>query len=84
MKLWKFECVEMKVTVLQVGPGYVLLFAESSFGSMVFLQTLTPVEPLVQKLSHYFYGPRHLAWLVKFTIIAESINVSVLIFYVLK
>lgn len=76
MKIWKFEFVEMKVLVKQVGPGYVLLFAESFFGPMVFLQTLTPVEPLVQKLSHYFYGPRSLAWLAKFTVVAESINVK--------
>jgi cholesterol 7-desaturase len=75
MKLWKFEFVEMKVKVKQIGPGYVLLFAESSFGKMIFLQTLTPVEPLIQKMSHYFYAPRKLAWLAKFTILAESINV---------
>jgi cholesterol 7-desaturase len=76
LKIWKFEFVEMKVEVKQVGPGFVLLFAQSSFGPMVFIQTLTPIEPLVQKLSHYFYGPRHLAWLAKFSIIGESINVS--------
>lgn len=68
----------MKVVanVKQIGPGYVILYIESSFGPMVILQTLTPVEPLVQKLCHYFYGPRSLAWFVKFTLLAESINVS--------
>lgn len=52
------------------------MMLESTFGRMVILQSVTPVEPLVQKMNHYFYGPRYLAWFVKFTIIAETINVS--------
>lgn len=79
IKLWKFEFVKIVATISQVGPGYVLLFIQSTFGPMVFLQTLTPLEPFVQKLCHYFYGPRHLAWLVKFSIIGESINVSAIL-----
>ena len=75
MKIFKLGIAEMKVEVKQIGPGFVLLFAQSNFGPMVFIQTLTPVEPLVQKLAHYFYGPRHLSWLAKFSIIGESINV---------
>jgi cholesterol 7-desaturase len=76
IKFWKFEFVKIEAKVKQLGPGYVLLLIESSLGSMVFLQTLTPIEPMVQKLSHYFYGPRYLAWFAKFSVIAESINVS--------
>lgn len=62
LKLWKVEIMEVKASIQQVGPGYVLLYLTSNFGPMVILQTLTPVEPFVQKLCHYFYGPRHLAW----------------------
>lgn len=76
VKIWKYEMIKVVANVKQVGPGYVILYIDSSFGPMVILQTLTPVEPLVQKLCHYFYGPRHLAWFVKFTLLAESINVS--------
>lgn len=76
VKILKFELIKVVANVKQIGPGYVILFLESSFGPMVILQTLTPVEPLVQKLCHYFYGPRRLAWFIKFTLVAESINVA--------
>lgn len=76
VKVLKFELINVTAKVQQIGPGYVVLFLDTSYGRMVILQTLTPMEPLVQKLSHYFYGPRHLAWLIKFTVIAESINVA--------
>lgn len=68
----------MKVTadIQQIGPACVVLYLTSTFGRMVIVQTLTPLAPLKQKLCHYFYGPRLLAWFIKFTVIAESINVS--------
>lgn len=76
VKILKYEWIKVIAKVKQIGPGYVVLFLETDYGRMVILQTLTPIEPLVQKLCHYFYGPRHLAWLIKFTVIAESINVA--------
>lgn len=76
VKVLKFELIKIVANVKQIGPGYVILYLESSFGPMVVLQTLTPVEPLLQKLSHYFYGPRHLAWFIKFTLVGETINVG--------
>lgn len=76
VKILKFELIKVVANVKQIGPGYVILYLESSFGPMVVLQTLTPVEPLIQKLCHYFYGPRHLAWFIKFTLVGESINVA--------
>lgn len=78
-KLWKFELMKMDVSVKQIGPGFVVLYLESMFGKQVILQSLTPIEPLTQKLRHIFYGPRHLAWLVKFSFLAESINVGKLV-----
>jgi cholesterol 7-dehydrogenase len=44
--------------------------------TITILQTLTPVEPLVQKLSHYFYSSRGAAWLTKFVVWAETVNVA--------
>ena len=76
LKIWNLSCIEVKADIAQIGPGCVILYLKSSFGRIVIIQTLTPVEPLKQKLCHYFYGPRHLAWFIKFTIIAESINVA--------
>lgn len=76
IELGSLKLMKVNAKVKQIGPGYVVLYIESFFGRMVILQTLTPLEPLVQKLSHYFYGPRLLAWFIKFSIIAESINVA--------
>lgn len=76
LKIWKLCLMKITANIQQIGPGCVVLYLSSSLGRMVILQTLTPIEPCLQKLSHYFYGPRYLAWFIKFTIIAESINVS--------
>lgn len=50
--------------------------AKAFFGKLVFLQTLTPIEPFVQKYSVYFYAPRYLALLVKFGLFSEVINIA--------
>lgn len=71
------EIMEVIASIKQVGPGYVVLNLVTSFGPMVILQTVTPVEPLVQKLNHYFYSPRYNAWWCKITLLGESINVSI-------
>lgn len=62
--------------IKQIGPGYVQLFLTMALGNVTILQTVVPIEPYVQKFSHYFYGPRWLAPLIKFTLLAESIMVS--------
>lgn len=76
MKIWKFELVKITAKIKQLGPGYVIMMLESSFGKLAILQSVTPLEPLLQKMTHFFYGPRYLAWFIKFTMIAETINVS--------
>jgi len=43
---------------------------------MVILQTVTPIDPLLQKVIHTFYGPKSLAWFAKFSIAGESIMVN--------
>lgn len=74
MKLFeKIQLVTMDVQVNQIGPGYVQLFLNSSFGEFVILQTVVPVEPMVQKVIHRFYMPRGMSFFAKFTIWAESI-----------
>lgn len=69
----KIEVSSMDVNVRQVGPGYVQLFITSSFGRFVILQTVVPVEPLVQRVIHRFYLPKGLALFSKFTIWGESV-----------
>ncbi|XP_058444563.1 cholesterol 7-desaturase nvd [Malaya genurostris] len=71
----KWEVCTVDVKAYQVGPGYVQLKMQTGFGPMVALQTVTPVEPLVQKVIHRFYAPRSLgnAFFQKFAIWAESV-----------
>lgn len=74
--IWNFKFLNIEAEINQIGPGYVVLTLKSYFGRLVILQTCTPLEPMVQKLSHYFYGPRYLAWFIKFAIIGESVQVA--------
>lgn len=53
-----------------------VLELKTFFGSVKILQTLTPLEPLVQRLSHNFYGSPLLGWYMKFMIWAETVNVA--------
>lgn len=77
----KFEFCTVDVKAYQIGPGYVQLIMQTGLGPMVALQTVTPVEPLVQKVIHRFYAPRNLgnAFFQKFAIWAESVMVSIVI-----
>lgn len=74
----KFEMGKIDVRAYQIGPGYVQLMMNTSMGPFVVLQTVTPIEPLVQKVIHRFYAPRSMwnAIFQKFAILAESIMVS--------
>lgn len=71
----KLEFCTVNVKAFQIGPGYVQLVMQTSLGPMVALQSVTPVEPLVQKVIHRFYAPRNLgnAFFQKFAIWAESV-----------
>lgn len=69
----KIDMGNVDVKARQIGPGYVELMMESSFGPFVVVQTVTPVEPLVQQVIHRFYSPRSTAWFSKFGVWAESI-----------
>lgn len=72
----KTEVCELNITTKQIGPGYVQLLFETNYGRLVCLQTVTPVEPLIQKVVHRFYSPRYLAPFAKFILIGECIQVS--------
>ncbi|KAH3716024.1 cholesterol 7-desaturase nvd-like [Dreissena polymorpha] len=69
--------VFLNVHAFQVGPGIVYLKFESFFGTGVFIQSLTPVEPMLQKLAHSIY----MNWAVpncisKFFLYAECVQVE--------
>lgn len=69
--------VYMNVHAMQVGPGIVYLKFDSFFGKGVFIQSLSPVEPMVQKLTHNIYihwsVPNFIA---KFFMLGEAIQVE--------
>lgn len=61
---------------LQIGPGYVEMYMDTTFGPIVILQSVTPVEPLVQKVVHRMYCPPLLMPYAKFVLFGECIMVS--------
>ncbi|KAL1130138.1 hypothetical protein AAG570_013076 [Ranatra chinensis] len=72
----KLKLATCLVDVYQNGPGYVELYFKTSFGPMVLLQTVTPVEPLLQKIVHRIYCPPLLSLYASFALFAESIMIE--------
>ncbi|XP_069465967.1 cholesterol 7-desaturase nvd-like [Ambystoma mexicanum] len=68
--------MDVHVVARQVGPGLVFLyFKHAFFGSGVILHCVTPVEPLLQKVSHSIYYQESMPTLVpKFILRAECIQ----------
>lgn len=68
---------DLNVTAQQIGPGVVYLMFESMFGNGVYVQSLTPVEPMLQKLVHNIY----VSWtmpipVAKFYMLGEGLQVE--------
>lgn len=42
--------------LLQLGPGIVLMKFETIFGKGILIQNVTPLEPLLQRVTHRFYS----------------------------
>lgn len=57
----RFTVLVIDVRVEQIGPGYVELSIDTSFGPMCILQTVTPVEPMLQRVIHQIFSPPLLA-----------------------
>jgi len=53
-----FTSVETRIR--QIGPGLVYLEIFSKFAKFVVIETVTPMEPLFQKVTHQIYGPKSL------------------------
>eukprot|EP00047_Mylnosiga_fluctuans_P003527 m.229586 g.229586 ORF g.229586 m.229586 type:complete len:450 (+) comp11925_c0_seq1:1268-2617(+) len=72
-----FPLVDFFVKATQIGPGLVYLTWESIFGSGVFVQALTPQEPLLQNLTHCIYAQRMVPiFIAKFYMIGEALQVE--------
>ncbi|XP_053963079.1 cholesterol 7-desaturase nvd [Anastrepha ludens] len=70
----KYNLLQIDVEAKQIGPSVVHLHLMSStFGRIEILQTVTPVEPLVQKVIHRFYAHKAVGPFMKLLIFAESV-----------
>lgn len=70
--------VSVDVEAKQIGPGLVhLTFQSPIFGRCVLFETVTPVEPMKQRVLHRLYGsPSMLGPIANFIVWGEAIMVS--------
>lgn len=75
---WRFPILDVMVTARQIGPGIVhLAFDSPLFGKGTFLQTLTPVEPLIQRMIHHVYINNYVpTFVAKFFLYSEALMVE--------
>ena len=69
----RFEFLQLDVSVQQIGPGYVELMMESYLGTVCIFQTVTPMEPLLQKVTHLLYSPPLLSPYASMLFLAECL-----------
>ncbi|XP_057341209.1 cholesterol 7-desaturase nvd 1-like [Microplitis mediator] len=67
----KWSIINLNINVEQIGPGYVELFVDTTFGPMYVIQTVTPLEPLLQRVTHYIYSPLLLSPYAKIVFLGE-------------
>ncbi|XP_066436107.1 cholesterol 7-desaturase nvd-like [Eleutherodactylus coqui] len=71
-----FSLLDVDVVARQVGPGIVFLhFSHAFLGRGIILHCVTPVEPLLQRVSHSIYYQKNIpAFIPKFILRAECIQ----------
>ena len=69
----KYQMLQLSVKAVQIGPGYVEMRLDSRWGPMFILQTVTPVEPLLQRVTHLMFSSRCLGPFAKVVMIGESL-----------
>lgn len=70
---YHFKAVDMKVRAQQIGPSLVYLKFSTPFGEGVYIHTVTPQEPLLQKLLHQMYFTWYIPAIIpKFYLISEA------------
>ncbi|PKU34794.1 hypothetical protein llap_14902 [Limosa lapponica baueri] len=74
----KMENAPASPTLKKVGPGLVFLLFEHAFlGRGIILQTVTPLEPLLQNVVHTIYYQKNMPAIIpKFILRAECIQVK--------
>nr|XP_033332910.1 cholesterol 7-desaturase isoform X1 [Megalopta genalis]XP_033332912.1 cholesterol 7-desaturase isoform X1 [Megalopta genalis] len=69
----KYKLWHLDVYVQQIGPGYVEMMMETFFGPLCIFQTVTPMEPLLQKVVHVIYAPALLSPYALIIFLGESL-----------
>lgn len=74
---YKVPFTEFHLIARQIGPGLVFMKFKSAFGDGVFLQSLTPKEPLLHIMRHEIYAAKTMpTFMAKFLLYAEAIQVE--------
>lgn len=69
--------LDLKVEARQIGPGFVYMTFNSIFGKGAFIHSLTPIEPLTQRMIHHVYFQRFTPTIIaKFFMLAEALQVE--------
>lgn len=73
----RLSCISVDVEARQIGPGLVYLtFTSPLFGRCILFETVTPVEPMVQRVLHRLYAPLSMMGpLAKFIVWGEAVQV---------
>lgn len=53
----KLSFISVDVEAKQIGPGVVQLTFNSMFGRCILIETVTPIEPMLQRVLHRLYAP---------------------------
>lgn len=69
----RFKTFIMDVDTNQIGPAYVEMNINTTVGPMIILQTVTPMEPFVQKVVHKMFYPLHMSLYGTITFFTERI-----------
>jgi cholesterol 7-dehydrogenase len=74
---WKLPFTRTYVIVHQDGPGLVNLHFKTPFGDVAIVQSVTPVEPMVQRMLHRVYCSRFVpTFVAKMTLYLEALQVD--------
>ncbi|XP_052821551.1 cholesterol 7-desaturase nvd [Octopus bimaculoides] len=70
-----FKMLNLDVFARQIGPAIVYLEFQSIFGKGIYIQSVIPTEPMVQKVVHNIYVSKSVPTLfAKFLLLAEAIQ----------
>lgn len=71
----KYRLFDVDIVAEQMGPGLVRLNLTSSFGNFLIIQTVTPIAPLLQRVTHRVFASRQLFLHSKILVYAETVMV---------